>query len=49
MSETLEVMAYSIPYEANLVYKQCIYMFTNPAGEHKFHYTIKIILQKLPT
>lgn len=49
MSETPEVMTYSIPYEANLVYKQCIFMFTKPAGVHKFHYTIKKIFRKLPT
>jgi predicted CoA-binding protein len=43
MSETPELMAYFIPYEANLVYKHCVFMFTKPAGVYKFHYTIKKI------
>ncbi len=48
MSELPEIMAFTLPEDVNLIYKQCIFMFTKPEGVHKFHYTIKKILGRIP-
>ncbi len=37
MSETPESIAFAIEYKVNLVSKQCIMMYANPKGIHKFH------------
>ncbi len=34
--------------DINYIYGKCIFMFTNPTGVHKFHYTIMKWLGKIP-
>ena len=49
MSDTREAVEYLEDKEVNLVYKQCILMWTEPVtGFHKFHRTIKKFFGALP-
>jgi len=47
-SETLEVIAFCISNKVNLIYNQCIFMFTQPEGIHKFHYNLKKFFGAVP-
>jgi len=48
-SDTPEAVDYLKDKEVNLVYKQCILMWTEPVtGFHKFHRTIKKLVGALP-
>jgi len=47
-SETPEVIALCSSSKVNLIYKQCIFMFTQPEGMHKFHYRLKKFFGALP-
>ena len=49
MSDTPEAIQYLKDKDVNLVYKQCILMWTEPvSGFHKFHRTIKKFFGALP-
>jgi predicted CoA-binding protein len=47
-SETPEVIALCSNSKVNLIYNQCIYMFTQPVGIHKFHYNLKKLFGAVP-
>ncbi len=47
-SETPEVIALCTKNNVNLIYNQCIFMFTQPEGMHKFHYNIKKFFGGIP-
>ena len=47
-SETPEVIALCVSSKVNLIYNQCIFMFTHPEGMHKFHYQMKKFFGALP-
>jgi len=48
-SETEEAIAFANENGISLIIGQCIMMYVNPKGIHKFHRTIKHIFGKLPT
>lgn len=48
MSETPAALALVAGKGVKLVYGYCIFMFTNPQGMHKFHYSIKKFFGKMP-
>lgn len=47
-SETPEVIALCSSSKVNLIYNQCIFMFTQPEGMHKFHYRLKKFFGAVP-
>ena len=47
-SETPEVITLCSSSKVNLIYNQCIFMFTHPEGMHKFHYNLKKFFGALP-
>lgn len=47
-SETPEVIALCSNNKVNLIYNQCIFMFTQPEGIHKFHYNLKKFFGGVP-
>lgn len=47
-SETPEVIALCRANNVNLIYNQCIFMFTQPEGLHKFHYNLKKFFGGVP-
>ncbi|MFZ4725140.1 MAG: CoA-binding protein [Paludibacter sp.] len=47
-SETPEVIALCKNNNVNLIYNQCIFMFTQPEGMHKFHYKLKKFFGGIP-
>jgi len=47
-SETPEVIALCNSSKVNLIYNQCIFMFTQPEGIHKFHYNLKKFFGAVP-
>jgi predicted CoA-binding protein len=47
-SETLDVIALCTSHKVNLIYNQCIFMFTQPEGIHKFHYHLKKFFGGVP-
>jgi len=47
-SETPEVIALCSSNDVNLIYNQCIFMYTQPEGIHKFHYNIKKFFGGIP-
>lgn len=47
-SETSEVIALCRTSKVNLIYNQCIFMFTQPEGMHKFHYNLKKFFGAVP-
>ncbi len=47
-SETPEVIALCSAHKVNLIYNHCIFMFTEPEGLHKFHYTLKKFFGGVP-
>ena len=47
-SETTEVIALCTTNNVNLIYKHCIFMFTQPEGMHKFHYNLKKFFGGVP-
>ena len=47
-SETPEVIALCNSNKVNLIYNECIFMFTHPKGMHKFHYQMKKFFGALP-
>jgi predicted CoA-binding protein len=47
-SETPEVIALCSSSKVNLIYNQCIFMFTHPEGIHKFHYHLKKLFGGVP-
>ena len=48
MSETPESIEYALSNKVNLVTKQCILMFAEPVGFHKFHRNLKKWFWMLP-
>lgn len=47
-SETAAAIELALTSHVNLIHHQCIFMFTQPTGIHKFHYTIKKVFGSLP-
>jgi predicted CoA-binding protein len=47
-SETPEAIALCTNSKVNLIYNQCIFMFTHPEGMHKFHYKLKKFIGAVP-
>ena len=47
-SETPEVITLCSSNKVNLIYNQCIFMFTHPEGIHKFHYHLKKFFGAIP-
>jgi len=47
-SETSAAIELAQSNKVNLIHHQCIFMFTQPTGMHKFHYTIKKVFGSLP-
>ena len=47
-SETPEVISLCSSSKVNLIYNQCIFMFTQPEGLHKFHYKLKKFFGAIP-
>jgi len=47
-SETSEALELAQTSNVNLIHHQCIFMFTQPSGVHKFHHTIKRVFGSLP-
>ena len=47
-SDTPEVIAICSNSKVNLIYNQCIFMFTQPEGIHKFHYRLKKFFGAVP-
>lgn len=47
-SETSAALELVQNTNVNLIHHQCIFMFTQPTGIHKFHYTIKRIFGSMP-
>lgn len=47
-SEIPEVIALCSNNKVNLIYNQCIFMFTQPGGIHKFHYNLKKFFGGVP-
>ena len=47
-SETTEVIALCSSSKVNLIYNQCIFMFSQPEGMHKFHYHLKKLFGGIP-
>ena len=47
-SETPEVISLCSNRNVNLIYNQCIFMFTHPEGMHKFHYRLKKFFGAVP-
>ena len=47
-SETSEIITLCKSNNVNLIYNQCIFMFTQPEGIHKFHYNIKKFFGGVP-
>ncbi len=47
-SDTPEAIKLGLESNINLVYGQCIFMFTKPSGIHKFHYQLKRVFGSLP-
>ena len=47
-SETPEVIALCSTSKVNLIYNQCIFMFSQPEGMHKFHYRLKKLFGAVP-
>lgn len=48
-SETPDALLLAKSSNLNIVYGQCIFMFTNPAGFHKLHYHVNRIFRLLPS
>lgn len=48
MSDTPEAVEVALKAGVNLVFHNCIFMFTNPVGVHKFHYCIKKFFGGMP-
>lgn len=48
-SENSEVMNMLASYDCNLVWGRCIFMFTNPKGIHKFHYSLSKFFGRVPS
>lgn len=47
-SETPEAIEYATKDGISLITGQCIFMFVNPKGMHKFHYQLKRLFKSLP-
>lgn len=47
-SETSAAIELALNNKVNLIHHQCIFMYTQPTGIHKFHYTIKRIFGSMP-
>lgn len=47
-SETPEVVEFCNTNNINVILHQCIFMFTQPVGMHKFHYRLKKFFGGLP-
>jgi len=47
-SETPEVIALCSDSKVNLIYNQCIFMFAQPEGIHKFHFHLKKFFGAVP-
>lgn len=47
-SETPEALQLSREHNLNTVHHQCIFMFTEPTGIHKFHHRVKKFFGTLP-
>jgi len=47
-SETPEALKMGIDNQINTIHHQCIFMFTQPTGIHKFHRQIKHFFGRLP-
>jgi len=48
-SETPQAIQYGLDNDVNLIYNQCIFMFTQPTGIHKFHFKIKKFFGGIPS
>lgn len=50
MSETEATLGIAEEFQKEIIYKKCIFMFTEPVvGVHKFHRTLLSIFRALPT
>lgn len=47
-SDTPEALELARQNNLNVIHHQCIFMFTQPEGMHKFHFRIKKIFGKIP-
>jgi predicted CoA-binding protein len=47
-SETPEIIDLCSTSKVNLIYNQCIFMFSQPEGMHKFHYHLKKLFGGIP-
>jgi predicted CoA-binding protein len=47
-SDTPEAITLGLENNINLIYRQCIFMFTQPTGIHKFHYGLKKFFGSVP-
>jgi len=47
-SETPEALKLANDNGINLIHHQCIFMFTQPTGIHRFHHSIKKVFGSLP-
>lgn len=47
-ADTPEAIKLGLESNINLIYGQCIFMFTQPTGIHKFHYQLKKLFGGLP-
>jgi predicted CoA-binding protein len=47
-SETSAAIELAQTNKVNVIHHQCIFMFTQPTGIHKFHRTIKRVFGSLP-
>jgi uncharacterized protein len=47
-SETPEIIDLCSARKVNLIYNQCIFMFSQPEGMHKFHYRLKKLFGGIP-
>ena len=43
-----EIIEYSSGHGVNIIFKQCIMMFANPSGIHKFHATLARLFRVYP-
>lgn len=48
MSDTTEAVDVALKAGVNLIHRNCIFMYTNPGGIHKFHYRIKKFFGGMP-
>ena len=47
-SETSAAIELALSNKVNLIHHQCIFMFTQPKGVHKFHYSLRKFFGRMP-